>query len=459
MSVEPPPNDKAVPLHGRRVQEGGETSGGGRGSRIESGGVLRRRIRMPQIYRGWWVVTAPFLVATVATGAGQYGFGMFYEPLEEAFGWSRSQISLSLSFTMVGGLIAPVLGRVIDRYGTKVVMVASLVLVTLSFLLRPAMTELWHWYALSLLQYIGYTGASMLATGKLVGVWFQRTRGRAMGITAMGNNFGGLVIPPMMGGMLTLFAWQGTYVGVGIMTGLLVIYTLVTVRDFPTREEVSAEFEQAGDSSAALITGWTVSEALRVKAFYAITLSILLGTFTYSAILPNIIPHLTNNGQTLTIAIYVQSVFAIFGMVGKFAMGLLSEKITSRYALMINFIGHSLFLAIMTLFVDPRVIWIAVPLFGIFHGAFGALFQLVVQDAFGVRNFGSIMGVINLPTMVSFGVGPVLAGMAYDMTESYAPAFLAISVMFAIGALALTQAGTSGSPANVRRETNRRVDT
>ena len=160
----------------------------------------------------------PFLAAAIGTGAGQYGFGIFIAPLEETFGWTRSQISASLSFTAVGSLIAPILGRIMDKYGTKHVITISLALTAVGYLLRPFMTELWHWYALSLLQYGGYTGASMLPAGKLVGLWFHRTRGRVMGITAMGNNFGGLVIPPMLGGILTLASWQGAYVALGAMS-------------------------------------------------------------------------------------------------------------------------------------------------------------------------------------------------------------------------------------------------
>ena len=118
---------------------------------------LIHRMTMPRIYRGWWVVSVPFLAAAIGTGAGQYGFGIFIEPLEETFGWTRSQISASLSFTAVGSLIAPILGRIMDKYGTKHVITISLALTAVGYLLRPFMTELWHWYALSLLQYGGYT--------------------------------------------------------------------------------------------------------------------------------------------------------------------------------------------------------------------------------------------------------------------------------------------------------------
>ena len=410
---------------------------------------LIRRIKMPSIYRGWWVVSVPFFAAALGTGAGQYGFGIFIEPLEETFGWTRTQINLSLSFTAVGSLIAPILGRIMDKYGAKHVMAVSLILTAVGYFLRPFMSELWHWYALSLLQYSGYTGASMLPAGKLVGLWFHRTRGRAMGITAMGNNFGGLVMPPILGGLLTLASWQGAYVALGVMSALMVIYALVAVRDFPKVSELGDQLSEApsgGDSP--LVSGASVSDALRSKTFYAIALSIVMGTFTYSTVLPQIITHLVDEGVSLRVATIALSVFAIMGIVGKFFMGLIAERISARYTLMINLIGQAMFVIMMIWAGSPLVLWLSVPLYGYFSGAFGALFQLVVQDAFGVRNFGIIMGIINMASMISFGLGPLLAGYSYDYTDSYALAFTTAAVMFAIGAVSLTQA--KGSVAETR---------
>ncbi len=393
----------------------------------------------PHIYRGWWVVSAAFFAAALNTGAGQYGFGIFIGPLEETFGWSRSQISASLSFTAFGSMAAPFLGRIMDRYGAKMILAASLGVIAASFALRPLMTELWHWYALSFLQYMGYTGAAMLPAGKLVGMWFHRTRGRAMGLTAMGHNFGGLTIPPLLGMILPLVSWRGSYIALGAIGAGLVVYSLITVRDFPSGEELREELDGTGAGGAPM-GGWTLGEALRGRAFYAITLAVVLGTFTYAAILPQIITHLTDNGVGLGVASLALSVFAIMGMVGKFVMGYLAERRTSRYALMLNFVGQGSFLIAMIWAGNPLVMWTAVPLFGFFNGAFGALFQLVVQDAFGIRHFGSIMGVINLTTVISFGVGPIMAGASFDFSGSYTLVFAAVAVMFYGAALALTQA-------------------
>ena len=396
------------------------------------------RSRNGGISRGWWIVTALFLASGITVGSSQYTFGLFVEPLESSFGWSRTQISASLSFTAVGSLMAPILGRLMDRYGARPVMMASLILMALSFLLRPAMTELWHWYALSTLQFIGYSGSSMLPAGRLIGIWFSRKRGRVMGITQMGNNFGGLVIPPVIGVTLVASSWRGGYLVLGGIVFIATVFALVVVREFPRASD--DQVNQAASQPSTALTGWTTRQALRSKAFYAIAIAVSLGTFTYVAILPQVIAHLTNEGVSLTVASLALSALAVGGIVGKVGYGLLAERITARRALMVNLVGQATFVFLMIYAGAPAIMWVSVPLYGFCMGGFGALFTVIIQDTFGIKNFGSIMGIISMGTIVSFLVGPLLAGASFDITGSYATAFAIVAGLFVVASLSLTQA-------------------
>ena len=429
------------------------------------------RPRPLPIYAGWWVISAPFLAAMLTVGSGQYAFGLLIEPLEQEFGWTRTQINLSLSFTAVGSFIAPYLGYIMDRHGAKNILVASMALIVISYLLRPLMTELWHWYALSFIQYLGFSGASILPAGRLVGIWFQRSRGRVMGITLMGNNFGGITFPPLTTlalGMswhwafINLSPWQGTYLLFGLIGILMTIYALVIVREFPTREQLRSRDREAdapsGDTRSGdapvVLTGWTLKESLRTKAFYAITVAMMLGTFTYTAVLTQVAAHLTEEGVSPRAAGIALSLLAGCGMTGKFIMGLLADRITARYALMADLLGQSGFLVLLTYFAGVSIplqmlapgaalplVWVVVGCFGFFLGAFGALTPLIVQDAFGVRFYGSIMGVMSITMGVSSAVGPLLAGWSFDATGSYRLAFLLVAALFFTGAMSLFLAG------------------
>ena len=266
---------------------------------------LADKLRGATIYRGWWAVGALFLSTSVYIGSSQYAFSLFIEPLEESFGWSRTQITASLSFSAVGAVAAPILGRIMDRYGARPVVLASLILLALSFLFRPLMSELWHWYGLSILQFIGMSAATTLPIGRLVGIWFRRTRGRVIGLTSMGNNFGGLFIPPMVAAVLTTASWQaGGYMVLAAVALLVLIFALFAIREYPPESEAVAdealkEIAKNQTAPAVTLTGWTVSEALRSKTFYAITAVVLMGTFTYITILPQIIVHLRNEGVSV----------------------------------------------------------------------------------------------------------------------------------------------------------------
>ena len=420
------------------------------------------RPRPLPIYAGWWVISAPFLAAMLTVGSGQYAFGFLIEPLEQEFGWTRTQINFSLSFTAVGSLLAPFLGRIMDRHGAKNILAASIGLIAVSYLLRPLMTELWHWYALSLVQYAGFSGASILPAGRLVGIWFQRSRGRVMGITLMGNNFGGMTFSPLATfalGMswhwsfISLSPWQGTYLLFGFIGALLTIYALLVVRDFPTRAQVRSQAigeDDGPDDAPVVLTGWSLHEAARTKAFYAMMLAVTLGSFTYSAVLTQVAPHLTEEGVSPRAAGIALGLLAGCGMCGKFVMGLLADRITARYALMIDLLGQSGFLVLLTLFAGLSVsfagaslpmVWIFVPCFGFFLGAFGALFPLIVQDAFGIKFYGSIMGVMSITMAVPAFVGPLLAGWSFDTIGSYRLAFLLVAALFFTGAMSLFLAG------------------
>jgi MFS-type transporter involved in bile tolerance (Atg22 family) len=127
-------------------------------------------------------------------------------------------------------------------------------------------------------------------------------------------------------------------------------------------------------------------------------------------------------------------------------MGFLAQRITARYALMIDLCGQAIFLIVMLWAGTPAIMWMSVPVYGFFSGAYGALFPLVIQDAFGIRHYGSIMGTLSMAHIVSFGIGPLLAGASFDLTDSYSTAFVIVAVLFVIGAASLTQAKVTGPP-------------
>tara|TARA_B100000745_G_scaffold292067_1_gene232587 strand:+ start:4181 stop:5389 length:1209 start_codon:yes stop_codon:yes gene_type:complete len=384
-------------------------------------------------HRGWAIAAACFLASSVAVGGSQYSFGHFVEPLENTFGWTRTQIGLSLSLIAFGSFISPLIGSLIDKQGSRRIMAFSMAVFGISYLVRPFMTELWHWYFLSVVQSFSIVGAAMLPPGKLVGLWFPENRGRVIGITAMGNNFGGMVIQPLIAFLVTVYNWKVAYAVVGALGILVSIYSYLVVKNPDSESEGILESEK----NTANLTGFTLKEAVRTKTFYAITFAILCGTFTYSSLLPQVSSHLIINGVRESTASIAVSLFATCGMVGKFVFGNLSDKYGPRMALVLDLCGQAIFASLLVYAGDGLPVWVIVPAMGFFLGAFGALYQLIVIDAFGVKHFGAIMGVIAISNAVPSFLGPIIAGMSFDITGSYAVAFVITSVIFVLGAISL----------------------
>ena len=410
-------------------------------SAVRATGLL---VRGRHGYAGPLIVAVVFLASGLTIGTSSYAFGLFIEPLEEAFKWQRTAISASLSFMAVGSLAAPFFGRLLDRYGARPVMAVSLSMFGLSFLVRPFMTELWHWYALSFLQFVVFSSTATIPAGRLIGLWFPDSRGRVMGIALTGNNFGGLVMPVVVGLVLAAASWQAAFqviAGISFFTAMLVVLFVQEPRD---RTGAPGPGEQGEGPSGNALPGWTVREALRTRGFYAMTLGIMLGSFTFTAILPQVSAHLKSEGMSTTGAAVALSTLALFGMMGKFVFGYLAERITAGRAMMVSFGGQVIFLLLMVGYPDPPSIWAWVALFGFFMAAHSALVPLIIQENFGLRSFGSISGVVTMATVFPFAIGPLMAGASFDITGSYGPAFVAVSALFAIGISALTQVRGTG---------------
>ena len=391
--------------------------------------------------RGAFIVAIVFSSTAVAVGVSQYSFGLFIVPIEETFGWTRTEISASLSFAAVGGLAAPLLGRAMDRFGARPIIALSLAVFGASFCLRPLMTELWHWYALSFLQFATFSGLTVLPAGRLIAAWFPHIRGRMTGVAATGNNVGGLVMPLFLAALLAAMPWSDASMVIGITSFAVAGAAIVVIREAPpnggspTRRPDPAR--ERGNRTSSALPDQDLRSTVRSRTFYAVLAAITLGTFTYSTILPHALAHMVNKGMASAAALSALGTLAAAGVCGKLLFGWMSERFTARRVMISNLVGQAAFTALLGVAPHTGLVAVAAPLYGLFMGGFGALYILVVQESFGMRHYGSVMGLMNLGTVVSFGLGPFIAGVSYDVSGGYGAAFLVVCGLFVAGAASL----------------------
>ena len=387
---------------------------------------------------GWVVIGVVFLGMAVGIGGTHYSFGLFVEPLEKEFEWNRTQLNASLSFAAVSSLVAPLIGRALDKFGARPVMAASILTLALTFGLRPLMGNVWHWYLLSLVHFVAFPGATMLAGPKLVGSWFPRTRGRMMGVSSMGANFGGIILPFSIGALITATSWRWGFTVLGALSGLVGVVALLFVRE----RKVGPEPAVSGSRAPLLATdkGATVREAFRSPVVYAMTIGTVAASFAYSAMLTQIIPHLEAEGLPKEQAAAFLSLMAVFGMGGKVSFGYLTERLASRKVLSLSLFVQGICLVALITLPGYSALWLFAPILGLGFGGMGSALPILVQDTVGMRNFGTIYGFVTMATVSSSLLGPLLMGSVYDLRGSYAIGFMVVIVIYAVGILSLQAA-------------------
>ncbi len=394
-----------------------------------------------RIYRGYIAALLVFLSTGLAIGMTQYSFGEFAGPLQERYGWNQTQLNLSLSFAFISGLLAPIIGSWSDRFGVRPVMFVSLVLIALGFLLRPLMTELWHWYALSAFVYAGFPGATVLPAGKIVALWFPTTTGRMTGAVVAGNNFGGMTMPPLAAVIINLISWQLAYVAFAIIISALAICVIAFLKESPHRVEAEmrrTRRPRSARGTKAARAGMSVKEAIGTSAFWLTIIGLTAATFTYQGVLTQLRQHFGENGFEPAAATSAVTFIATMGIISKIAFGRASERFSARRMTVLSIGFQAVGVALMILSVNSTAaIWAGVFIFSLGFGGLGALIVLVVQETFGLREYGALMGLFQLAQIISIAGGPVLAGQIHDRTGSFDPAFAVIIGIFIVGMIAL----------------------
>jgi OFA family oxalate/formate antiporter-like MFS transporter len=392
--------------------------------------------RFAGIYYGWNVALVAFLSTGITVGMTGYAFGAFVEPLEEEFGWTRAQVNWGVALGFVSGIVAPIVGRMMDRFGARPIMVVSLLIMALGFLLRSSVDNLWQFYLYSAIVYLGMPGATVMPAGRLVGLWFPKTRGRMMGIVTSGNNFGGMLIVPLAAVIIATSGWRWGFASLGLISAALAVLVLLVIRERPV-EIASAD---GAISSNMEIPGVSGRVALHSLSFYLITLGITAGAFTYSVILSQMIPHLESEGFSSGAAAAALTVTAAFGLTSKIFFGLLSEKITARIAFILTLLIQAAGVFLFIVAGGSLAAWAAVAVFGLGFGGMGALIPLTVAEAFGLKAFGTIMGFVSVAGIMPQLAGPLVAGYIFDARGSYSIPFGIIVGLFIFGAFALLAA-------------------
>ena len=381
-----------------------------------------------------------FFVDFIAVGFFFYSYGIFFKSIAAEFGDSRLGVAIGITLTQgVGALLAPFIGRALDRYPLKRIMALGAVSMGTGFaLLSLVQSPIQFYIVLSIFVGFGAGAMGQLATSKLVSNWFVRKRGTALGIAATGISVSGVIMPNISAHMVTEFGWRAGFLVYGLITLVLVVPLVLRLvisrpEDIGQLPDGATSMEQLPPVKAPLST----REFLSNPNFWILVSIIGLLFCIQSGTLIHMVPQLTDRGISLQAASMIAAATAGFGVIGKLTYGALVDRWDIRHALWLA-IGFQVVGQLLMLFV-PGYLWFLLGAcsFGFGMGGVVPMQGAIVGAAFGRASFGRVLGAMRLPMSVIHLAGTPFAGWVFDTTGSYRWAFYTFLILYLIAAFAV----------------------
>ena len=425
---------------------------------------LRLAHRLP-VYYGWVILAVSSVpsfgarpVMAVAT------LSVFVVPMTEEFGWSRAQFSGAVSLGALFGLIvSPFAGRLIDRYGSGVLLSASAAVVGLCAIGLSLTAPLWSFYALYVPGRAVFSSPLELGTSTSVSNWFIRRRALALAYMGIIQGIGLTIFPLIAQVLINGWGWRTAWLALGIFTissGIVPVLLFMARRpedmglepDPEPNQEPNAESSgtsaqgAAGETAKRSFTefNYTVRQALATRAFWILALFSVFGFVVQAGVSLHQVPHYIDQGVPTHLAALTASTFAFGQVPGGLLWSMLARRIPLRILLSIAAAimcvgaigtGHSTSLST------------GMPmgfLLGVGVGGIHLLLRLTWADYYGRLHLGSIRG-LTLPAQIAGqALGPIIAGFMFDSTGGYETPFTVFGILVAFAAMMVLAATPPG---------------
>jgi MFS family permease len=404
------------------------------------------------IFYGWYIVLTSTIIFIISSGIGFYGHGVFLDPLRILHGWSKGPISLAITlFFLTTGLIGLPLGKKVDRFGSRPILVLGSLITGLALVMLSRITTLWQLYAVYLLMAVGWSCVATLPINTLITNWFIRRRGLAMSITMTGLSIGGILLVPLAAYLISRFGLNTALPLLGALFWVVIVpLALLVIKQRPAdigqapdgdTLTTGEKTEAAGRYYASQMRTWTRLEAMRTMAFWAIVIGFFMSMTGQVAYLMHQVSFLTNS-LGLSGATTAVSVTATASIIGRLLLGTFIDRMEKRYAIVVLFLIHSATMIALAYSSHIIVLYVATFAFGLTMGSILMMQSLIISECFGMNSFATVAGFAGAFIATGAAIGPAIAGYIFDVAQNYRPAFLLFAIFGIIGVIAIFFAKT-----------------
>lgn len=363
-------------------------------------------------------------------------FGLFLIPISLEFDWARSAVSLVLLIlALVGAVSYPIVGRMIDRFGARRVIIIGLILFAISVAMVSGVTaNRWHYYLTYAL--LGITAAipSSVMYTKVIAGWFDSKRGFALGVAGgVGNGVGAAVAPIIVAILIANYGWRGAHQGIALMIVAIGLPTLLLwLRDPPQR--------RLSENSAA--AGVTLSQASKTRTFWIILVAVALGAGCMTAVFSHVVPVLVDRNISMNNAVSILVTFSITTAIWQVCVGYVFDRFPRPWIAAPFYIAAIVGLFLLGTSSNYSTLLLSGVLMGLGLGTEYGVLPYFLSRYFGIRHYGAISGMIYGVVVLAQGVSPFLMDLDYDINGDYRIALIVIAVAVFIGAFLMTRLPT-----------------
>ncbi|MFC1532162.1 MFS transporter [Thermodesulfobacteriota bacterium] len=397
-----------------------------------------------KIYFGWWTVLATGIVSGAGVGFYAYGFSALFKPIASELGFSRAATSGAPGIgMMIGSLLAPVVGIIVDRFGPRLTILAGLFTIVTGLTAMSMVDSLIGFYLVwGLILGLGLNLGLTVAIDKAMSNWFVRKIGLAVGAKFALISLVSAVLLPTISWLLSVIGWRMTcLVWAGIMfAGIPVILTFVKNRRpehyglLPDGDEPSSDAdkgldsENKGDSQSpgSQTEEYSLRQVIRTRVYWIMCLAIFIQICIIIGFSTHCIPFLTEMRIDPVVAGGMMGMMLICSIPSRLIVGFFADHFGHTG---LSFLFVLPFLMLLTglwsflIYQSSFTIYLLLILFGIAHGLPMPIFIVMVNRLFGRKAFGAILGTSMMITAPASLVSPILTGWIFDTTGSYAVAF------------------------------------
>ena len=376
------------------------------------------------------VVTA-FLALFAIVGFALYGLPRFYPFYVQELGWSRAQVTSGNAYSKIAVAIAFgfLAGRLVDRFGPRRLMLAGIVMAGGALVGLSYATTLGAFYFFYVFNALGYVFGGPLPNQVLLSRWFDRARGKAMGIAYLGIGVGGAIVPLLAFSLTQSFGWREALRILGYLMIAIALPAAYFVRE-PTKPASAIGATGTGLSLKAILSGAPLY-FLIIGSMASI--GAVGGTIQNLALYLRLDRNLAQGSVDTTLSLVL-----LGSLVGRLLMGWLADRWPKKRVMLLVYVIVALSIPPLYYAPSTATLHLAALLFGIGLGGDYMIIPLMAADLYGVAIMGRVMGVVLTADSVAEALVPMLVASIRDQTGSYAGGFLLLVTLAAIGAMAVS---------------------